>query len=86
MKEIIVNARYYSILTDGSIDTSVTEQELIYVMFLNEDRRVNMKFLSIKNPARVDAAHLVECIKEAFHHVGIEDITTHLHGLNVDGA
>ena len=30
--------------------------------------------------------HLVECIKEAFHHIGIVDITTHLHGLNVNGA
>ena len=86
LKEILVNAKYYSILTDGSTDTSVTEQELIYVMFLNEDGRVNMKFLSIENPARADAAHLVECIKEAFHRIGIEDITTHLHGLNVDGA
>ena len=37
LKEILVHARYYSILTDGSTDKSVTEQELIYVMFLNED-------------------------------------------------
>lgn len=78
MKEILVNARYYSILTDGSTD--------IYGMFLNEDGRVNMKFLSIENPARADAAHLVECIKEAFHRIGIVDISSHLHGLNVDGA
>ena len=86
LKEILVNARYYSVLTDGSTDTSITEQELIYVMFLNEDGRVNMKFLRIENPARPDAAHLVECITEAFHRIGIVDITTHLHGLNVDGA
>ena len=86
MKEILVNARYYSILTDGSTDTSVTEQELTYVMFLDEDGRVNMKFLSIENPARADAVHLVECIKEAFHRIGIVNITTYLHRLNVDGA
>ena len=86
LKEILVKARYYSILTDGSTDTSVTEQELIYVMFLNEDGRVNMKFLSIENPAVADATHLVECIKEAFHRIGIVDISSHLHGLNVDGA
>ena len=86
LKETLVHARYYSILTDGSTDTSVTEQELIYVMFLNEDGRVNMKFLSIENPARADAVHLVECIKEAFNRIGIVDISTHLHGLNVDGA
>ena len=86
LKEILVKARYYSILTDGSTDTSVTEQELIYVMFLNEDGRVNLKFLSIENPAAADAPHLVECVREAFHRIGIVDFSSHLHGLNVDGA
>ena len=66
-----MKARYYSILTDGSTDTSVTEQELIYVMFLNDDGQVNTKFLSIENPAVVDATHLVECIREVFHSIGI---------------
>lgn len=75
LKEILVNARYYSILTDGSTGTSVTEQELIYVMFLNKDRRVNTKFLSNENPAKADAICLVECIKQAFQRIGIVHIT-----------
>ena len=33
---IKVKAKYYSILQDGSTDTSVIEQELIYVLFLYE--------------------------------------------------
>ena len=82
----LVKARYYSILTDGSTDTSVTEQELIYVMFLNEDGGVNLKFLSIENPAAADAPHLVECVREAFHRIGIVYFSSHLHGLNVDGV
>ena len=30
----LVDAKYYSFLTDGSTDSGVLEQELIYVLFL----------------------------------------------------
>lgn len=86
LEEILLKARYYSILTDGSTDTSVTEQELIYIMLLNEDGRAVLKFLSIENPPVADAIHLVECIREAFHRIGVVDFSSHLHGINVDGA
>ena len=33
-----------------------------------------------------DAQHLVESIKQTFHHIGITDLFLHLYGLNVDGA
>ena len=86
LKEVLAKAKYYSILTDGSTDSSVTEQELIYVLFLSDDGKANTRFLSIENPAVADAPHLVECIKTAFNRIGIVDFSTHLHGLNVDGA
>ena len=85
LKECLLKARYYSILQDGSTDTSVKEQEIIYVLFLHEGRPI-LKFLSIENPDVADAKHLVECVKEAFHRFGITEFHSHLSGLNVDGA
>ena len=58
-KECLLNAKYYSILQDGSTDTSISEQELVYVLFLNDGQAV-LKFLSIKNPQAADAPHLVD--------------------------
>ena len=36
LKECLMKAKYYSVLQDGSTDTSVSEQELVYVLFLYE--------------------------------------------------
>ena len=83
LKESLMKAKYYSILQDGSTDTSVSEQELIYVLFLYKGRPV-LKFLSIENPPVADAQHLVGCVKEAFHRIGITYLFSHLYGLNVD--
>ena len=33
-----------------------------------------------------NAQHLVESVKEAFHHVGITYLFSHFCGLNIDGA
>ena len=65
LKECLMKAKYYSILQDGSTDTSVSEQELIYVLFLYESQPI-LKFLHIENPPVADAQHLVECVKRSF--------------------
>ena len=36
LKEKLAKARYYSVLNDGSSDTSVSEKELVYVLFLDD--------------------------------------------------
>ena len=63
LKECLMKVKYYSVLQDGSTDTSVNEQELIYVLFLYKGRPI-LKFLSIENPPVADAQHLVECVKK----------------------
>ena len=50
-----------------------------------------LKLLSIENtlaatPQVADVPHLVDCVKDAFHHFGIADFSSRLHGLNIDGA
>ena len=40
----LLSAKYYSVLMDGSTDASVTEQELIYVLYLSKNGRPHVKF------------------------------------------
>ena len=72
------------------MDTSVTEQELIYIMLLNEEGCVFFFFFFFKfsasNPPIGDAAHLVICNREAFGHIGIVEFFSNFHGLNADLA
>ena len=77
--------RYYSVLNDGSTDSSVTEQELVYALFL-EDGFPQVKFLSIESVSSADAAGILESLKESFNRLGITPFTDRIVGLNVDGA
>ena len=47
--EDIEKCNYFTLLMDGSTDSSVTEQELIYVLFLDSKGMPSVKFLSIEN-------------------------------------
>ena len=87
-QELIENlskARYYSILNDGSSDTSVSEKELIYVLFL-EDGFPKIKFVSIEHVKNANAEGILDCIKESFHRLGITDVYKRIVGLNIDRA
>lgn len=85
LKECLLNGKYYFILQDGSTDSSISEEELIDVLFLN-DGRVLLKFLSIENPQAAESPYLVDCVKDTFHRFVIVEFSSYLHGLNVDGA
>ena len=79
------NANYYSVLMDGSTDSSVIEQELVYVLFL--DKGVpTVKFSSIESVQSADADGLLSSLKDSFERVGVDQFENHIHGLNVDGA
>ena len=80
------NARYYSLLTDGSTDAAVIEEELVYVLLVNHDGYPVVKFLSIECPEHTNADGLKEIIKLSFSRIGLVDFSTKLHGFNVDGA
>ena len=57
LKKLISKANYFSVLSDGSTDSAVTEQETIYVLFICEGTPV-VKYLSIENVKNVDARGL----------------------------
>ena len=59
--EDLLCATYYSILMDGSTDSSFVEQELIYVLFINNGTQV--KFFSIESVKSVDEKGLLSSLK-----------------------
>ena len=85
LKECLLNGKHYSTLQHDSTDTSISEQELVFVLFLN-DGQATQKFLSIENSQAAEAPHLVVCGKDTFHRFVIVEFSAHLHGLNGDGA
>ena len=48
-QESLSKARYFSVLNDGRADSSVTGQELIYVLFLDDEAVPKIKYFSIEN-------------------------------------
>ena len=45
-------SRYLAVLMDGSTDSSVVEKELVYVMFIGSDGKVECRFFSVKGCPR----------------------------------
>ena len=85
LKEKLAKARYYYVLNDGSSDTSVSEKELVYVLFL-DDGKPKIEILSIEDVKNADAAGIQECITESFQRIGITKFSEKMVGLNVDVA
>ena len=83
--EDLLCANYYSILMDGSTDSSVIEKGFVYVLFLNNGTP-QVKFFSIKSIKSADAEGLLSSLKESFKQIGILNVGNRLHGLNIDGA
>ena len=81
----LAKARYYSILNDGITDVSTTEQELVYVLFLQDGTPV-IKFMGVESPAQADAEGLQTAIETSFSRIGISRFPDRLVGLNIDGA
>ena len=58
-------AKMFSVLNDSSTDISVTDEELVYVRYLEDGKPVT-KFLSIQALAKADAVGIVAAIDKAF--------------------
>ena len=82
----LLKARYYSLLTDGSTDASILEQEVIYVLYLSDEGCPVVKFLSVETPEHAHADGLKACIENAFERIGVVPLYKRLANFNVDGA
>ena len=84
-KKDLANTHYFCVLSDGSTDGSVIQEELVYLLFLKSGKPL-LKFLSIEAANHANAEGIIECIKTAFEQIGILDFQKRIMGLNVDGA
>ena len=64
--EDIERCNYYTLLMDGITDSSVTEQQFIYVLFLDSKGAPSVKFLSIENVKHAHADELKASILQGF--------------------
>ena len=81
----ISTSNYFSQFTDGSTDSAVIEEEVIYLLFLNEGKP-DIKFFSIETTSHTTAEGLKEAISSEFKRTGMAEFNTKLAGFNVDGA
>ncbi|XP_046852248.1 zinc finger protein 862-like [Xenia sp. Carnegie-2017] len=69
--------RYFSLLTDGSTDKGVSEQEVCIPQ---------MRFLAIESPTSTSADGLKKMIQDCFSRFHMNNFPRQLAALNVDGA
>ena len=65
LQKDLANAHYFCVLSDGSTDISVIEEELKYLLFL-KSRKPPLKSLLIEPANNANAEGIIECIKTAF--------------------
>ena len=82
----LAKAHYFCILSDGSTNSSVIEEELVYLLFLKSGKPF-LKFLSIERANNTNAEGIIECIKRQLSNELVCQIfKKRIMGLNVDGA
>ena len=65
LKKDLDKINYFPVLTDGSIDASVTEQEAMYILFLN-DGVPKVRYFSVESVENANAAAIHESIQPKF--------------------
>ena len=85
LKKDVGKINYFSILTDGSTDASVTEQEAMYILLLN-DGVPKVWYFSVESVKNANAAGVQESIQTTFNRFGVAKFEDCIVGLNADGA
>ena len=65
LKKDLDKINYFPVLTDGSIDASVTEQEAMYILFLN-DGVPKVRYFSVESVENANTAAIHESIQPKF--------------------
>ena len=85
MKNLISKSNYYLVLSDSSADSSLTEQETIYILFIGGGVPA-IKYFSIESGKVADSVGLEEFLEKAFLRFGFKNYCSKLVGLNLDVA
>ena len=81
----LASHNYYSCLNDGRTDSSVTEENVIFVLFFRESTPT-LNYLIIAPVQTADTPGIVQSIEDAFERIGNKSFTDKMVGINVEGA
>ena len=65
LKKDLDKINYFSVFSDGSTDASVTEQEAMYILFLN-DGVPKVRYFSVESVENANTAAIHESIQPKF--------------------
>ena len=75
LRSSIKNSRFVSILSDGSTDKRIIEEEIVYVRFV-EDGKPHTKLVSIESRSSVDAAGIMTAIQDSIATLKLDEDAT----------
>ena len=93
LRSSIESSRFVSILSDGSTDKGIIEEEIVYVQFV--DGKPHTKLVSVESPNFVDAAGIMTAIQDSIDTLKLDENETEeffiefykkLININFDGA
>ena len=87
LEEKIRAARFFSIMSDSSVDRSVQDQEIIYITYIENGLPVNV-MLTMVVLQHANSQGILDAIMSGLHQAGLseEDLKAKLVGFGCDGA
>ena len=86
LKATLAETRYFSILSDGSTDSGVIEQELFYVLYVGSDGHIGQNYLKMASVSEGTAESLTSLLLNTVAAVGLDDTSKHtMVGFGADG-
>ena len=85
LAESVANARYFACLGDGSTVSSVTEQEVVYVLFL-DNGVFAVKYFNKESVENANAKGVKKSTEDLFQGLDVTSLKNRLVGINLDGA
>ena len=70
-KESVCDSRFLSVLCDGATDKSITEQEIVYIRYVDKSGKLNTKLGDIVDLEHGHAEGVKSGVLQALEHVGI---------------
>lgn len=77
--------RFFSAMADGSTDSGIIEQELLFVRFLDNGLPVN-RFLTVQSVKHANADGILQAIDNGFNYANVINWKDGLVGFGADGA
>ena len=71
----VSNTCFVSILTDGSTDSGILEQEIVYVRYSNENNKPVAQFAGLKNPMKADALGILSAIEDVMKSLNVSELS-----------